>query len=71
MILYTGGEEWLSCWPGEYREMELDLGNGSRLVVAPTDMNRARVVRLISTDPAAYLDPGLQPGRIIEIDFRI
>jgi hypothetical protein len=36
------------------------------LLVEDTGRNTARVVRLISTDPADYLDPALQPGSTIQ-----
>jgi len=36
------------------------------LLVEETGQSAARVVRLLSTDPADYLEPAVQPGRIIE-----
>ena len=35
------------------------------LLVEETGQNTVRVVRLLSTDPADYLEPAAQPGRII------
>ncbi|HZK23771.1 MAG TPA: YlzJ-like family protein [Oscillospiraceae bacterium] len=39
----------------------------STLVVEPLEMNTARVVRIISTNPEDYLNPQVQPGSIIQI----
>ncbi|MBS3897839.1 MAG: YlzJ-like family protein [Dethiobacter sp.] len=36
------------------------------LLVEETGQNTARVVRLLSTDPADYLEPATQPGKILE-----
>lgn len=70
MIIYTGSEYFLTDWPeGEYSEIEIELGRGSRLVVSPNGINRAKVVRLLSSDPADYLRPEYQPGN--EIEFRL
>ncbi len=44
---------------------ELPLKNGGTLLVEQSGLNSARVVRLISSNPADYLDPALQPGSII------
>lgn len=35
------------------------------LEVEPIDFNRARIVRLISTDPQDYLNTECQPGNIL------
>lgn len=45
---------------------ELDMG-GAKLLVEPMGMDRCRVVRLISTNPADYLKNEFQPGA--EISF--
>ncbi len=36
------------------------------LLVEEAGQNMVRVVRLLSTDPADYLEPAAQPGKIIE-----
>ncbi len=46
--------------------VELPLG-GRRLIVSPQPDGSARLVRLISTDPADYLDPRWQPGAAVSL----
>lgn len=41
--------------------------HGRTLMVEPISAAHARVVRLISSDPADYLDPAWQPGRVITL----
>jgi len=48
---------------------EIRCKNGGTLLVEPIRPNRAKVVRLISTDPTHYLNPSLQPGSIIEFKW--
>ncbi|MBT9140864.1 MAG: hypothetical protein DDT30_01448 [Dehalococcoidia bacterium] len=36
------------------------------LQVEEVGQNSARIIRLLSTDPADYLEPAAQPGKIIE-----
>lgn len=43
---------------------------GTRLQVEPLDGHRARVVRLLSLDPADYLDPRWQPGQVISYNVQ-
>lgn len=45
---------------------EIPWKNGGTLMVEETGQNQAKVVRLISSNPADYLDPAVQPGCIIE-----
>jgi len=46
-----------------YKELEL---SGIKLLVEPVDVDRSRIVRIISTNPQDYLNPRLSPGTIIE-----
>jgi len=46
-----------------YEEIEYA---GTQVMVEKTSANQCRIVRIISTDPADYLRPDLQPG--INID---
>lgn len=41
--------------------------HGRLLLVEPVTANQVRLVRLISTDPADYLHPSFQPGRIVDL----
>lgn len=38
---------------------------GVKMLVEPTGFTQATVVRLLSTDPADYLRPELQPGSVL------
>ncbi|PDO10583.1 MAG: hypothetical protein BLM47_06275 [Candidatus Reconcilbacillus cellulovorans] len=49
-------------FPSPNPRFEIPLGNGSLLEVERLDAVRVRVVRLISPDPYAYLNPNCQPG---------
>ncbi|NLD47633.1 MAG: hypothetical protein GX660_10605 [Clostridiaceae bacterium] len=40
-----------------------------KVVVMPVSNNSYRIERLISTSPKSYLNPGLMPGEIININF--
>ncbi|WHH58991.1 YlzJ-like family protein [Petroclostridium sp. X23] len=43
---------------------------GQTLAVTQVAANQCRVDRIITTNLKAYLDPGLQPGTIIEYDIK-
>jgi len=45
--------------------------NGSLLMVRPIGLQQVQVVQLISSDPADYLNPELQPGRILDRGFAL
>lgn len=72
MILYSPMVPEL-VWEGaeEYRPVfkEIKVGRMT-LVVEPLTFTQARVVRLISTDPADYLYSPYQPGKILEFTPR-
>jgi hypothetical protein len=51
-----------------FHEMEID---GCLMQVEPIDAARGRVVRILSTDPEAYLHPAFQPGSIVYIHHRV
>lgn len=46
-----------------YREIRY---RGALLLLEPTGISGGRIVRVISSNPAHYLDPSLQPGNIIQ-----
>jgi len=45
--------------------IEVSLG-GRKLLVEPMGPTTGKVARVLSTNPADYLDPALQPGQIVE-----
>lgn len=45
-----------------FHEVEID---GCMMQVEPIDAARGRVVRILSTDPQAYLNPAFQPGSVV------
>jgi len=47
----------------DYKEIEI---NGVKLLVEPLDINRSRIVRIMSTNPQDYLNPEFAPGSILE-----
>ena len=50
----------------DYKDLkEIDY-MGSRVMVSPLSGSRYEIVRIISTSPAVFLNPKLQPGQIIE-----
>lgn len=65
MIFYTGVDELLLTWPEGYREVEMSMAGGRKLIVWPQDFGRGRIVRLISTDPMDFLRSELKPGEEI------
>ena len=72
MILYTplAPEQVLSGWDDAPAPVvDIPMGNAI-LQVQPVDARRAKVVRLISPEAQAYLNPQLAPGAVIEWDYR-
>lgn len=67
MLLYTAMplELVLEGIDKTYDFKEVELGN-IKLLVEPIDMNRGRIVRLLSTNPQDYLNPKYTPGTILE-----
>jgi len=58
-------EEAVTVDPRSYERDIIEVTyRGKRLLVEPVSPTQARVVRLISTDPADFLRPDLQPGRV-------
>ncbi len=39
---------------------------GRKLLVEPTGPTSGRVARILSSDPADYLDPEIQPGQVVQ-----
>ncbi|MGI6548843.1 MAG: YlzJ-like family protein [Syntrophomonadales bacterium] len=71
MIIYTGMEDYFTCWNTDWDEAEIVLEDSSRLVVRPQGYNRATVLRLITSDPQQYLRSEFQPGTEIELPLSI
>jgi|GEM_PF-561825 len=44
--------------------------DGCMVQVEPIDGARGRVVRVLSTDPQAYLNPAFQPGSLVPLTNR-
>ncbi len=44
---------------------ELSITGGS-IVVEPLSMDKAKIIRVISSEPQVYLQPQLQPGSVIK-----
>jgi hypothetical protein len=47
--------------------LEMDY-RGEKVQVSPLENNRYIIQRLLSSSPKAYLDPNLQPGRVITMN---
>lgn len=68
MLWTPMAEEAVMVDPRSYdREIVEITYHGKRLLVEPLSATQARVVRLISTDPADFLRPDLQPGRVVPL----
>jgi len=67
LIIYTGFEDYFTCWENNWEEIEIELGPSCRVVVRPLGYNRATILRIITTDPQHYLRSELQPGNEIEL----
>ena len=66
MIVYTPvNEEMLFSEKNERKIREVKMGNAI-LVIEEFPDQEAKIVRLISSDPADYLDPLLQPDTKIK-----
>lgn len=55
-------------------EEDIDLGTyqdiiyeGIQMQVEHINLNNFKIIRLYSTDPADYLKPDLQPGKIVNV----
>lgn len=69
MILYTVVPledvlEGIESEPAPSQELVL---NGLQMEVEPLDNFQAKVVRVISSNPADYLHPEYQPGSIVRL----
>jgi hypothetical protein len=70
MILYTTVPYEL-IFPTEQSEFEKQENltiNGVPMIVEKTEQGK-RIIRILSTDPADYLDNDLMPGQIISGDL--
>ncbi len=74
MILYT-------CMPIEQvlegtesfnpQYIELEHAGGGKLIVEVLSSTEGRLVRLISPRPEDYLDPALQPGKLLSLQYTL
>ena len=66
MILYTvlPMELVLEGIERERQFTDVELG-GVAMTIEPISAEEAVIIRIISTDPRDFLDPALQPGRIL------
>ncbi|MDI6823563.1 MAG: YlzJ-like family protein [Bacillota bacterium] len=68
MLWTPMAEEAVMTDPRAYERDIIEITyRGKRLLVEPVSATEARVVRLISTDPADFLRPDLQPGRVVPL----
>jgi hypothetical protein len=52
----------------EEKRSVLEIRVRGRLIqIEPVSATEGRIIRIISTDPRDFLDPGTQPGRTINI----
>ncbi|NLZ38368.1 MAG: hypothetical protein GX893_02010 [Firmicutes bacterium] len=54
----------LDSFKPQYKEVRWQ---NNILLVEPLEMNKAKIIRIISTNPFDYLNPHLQPGEIINL----
>ena len=68
MLLYTPVpiEQVLEGIDKKYDHREIDI-DGIKLLVEPLDLNQAKVVRIISSNPRDYLNPNIAPGSILQL----
>lgn len=62
---YVGPAELTEALGQEKRTVELRLPSGGILLAEPFNVDKIKVVGLVSTDPADFLDARFQPGNII------
>lgn len=68
VILYTVApiEQVLEGIDRERRFVDMVV-EGITMTVEPVSVEEAVIVRIISTDPRDFLNPALQPGRVIRL----
>lgn len=71
MILYTPVPKEIIFQPdmAAYEKRKEVIYEGVPMLVEYGENNSCRIVRLLSTDPAHYLDPRFMPGNTIAVDF--
>lgn len=70
MVLYTiVPEEIVLADLDKVTHSEEMIYRGKRILVQRLDWQRLRIVQLVSSDPADYLDNGLQPGTVITMTW--
>jgi len=52
-------------FPADVNERKTIYQGNQMVEIEPFDYNKAKIVRLISTDPQDYMEESLQPGTII------
>lgn len=65
MIIYMPDpQEIISALPFQ-PTIQISLPSGGFVNAQPLDFNQARIIGIVSTDPADYLDEKYQPGALI------
>ncbi len=75
MLLYTiippeyifAEEDDYGQYSSKIEEIEIQK-NGKSFLVSPTNGGRAKINRIISTNPQDYLNPEWQPGSIMAVN---
>jgi hypothetical protein len=69
MILYTSmpHEVVFSAVDSDFEKHSMIEMNGVPLMVEKLDNQDCRIVRMMSTDPAHYLDANLMPGTVLKM----
>ncbi|MGM7701230.1 YlzJ-like family protein [Pseudalkalibacillus sp. Hm43] len=69
MILYTSmpHEVVFSAVQSDFEKHSMIEMNGIPLMVEQLENQDCRIVRMMSTDPAHYLDANLQPGTVLKM----
>ncbi|WP_349410554.1 YlzJ-like family protein [Pseudalkalibacillus sp. SCS-8] len=71
MILYTSMPHELifQAENSSFENHSMIEMNGIPLMVERLDNQDCRIIRMMSTDPAHYLDEALQPGTVLKMGF--
>lgn len=49
----------------DYKEIDID---GVKLLVEPLGLDKAKIIRIVSSNPKDYLNPKISPGNILEFE---
>ena len=64
-LIMQGSEEASKV---EYFELPME---GGSMVLEPLSLNQFKIVRIISSDPALFMKPELQPGTILTLPLEL